>query len=105
MHYPFSTDDTQVRAAGRYVTVLLDPHSFDTVISDSESLDFTRYTHVLMERIFDLQLPHQQPAKAKSMMERYSSHYVNLKHFQFNFVEVPAEVRLFVGTCPVKSDE
>ncbi|KAM6928341.1 prostacyclin synthase-like [Xenentodon cancila] len=60
-----------VRVAGRYVTVLLDPHSFDSVISDSESLDFSRYAQVLMERIFDLQLPLQQPAKANSVMKRH----------------------------------
>ncbi|XP_030276987.1 prostacyclin synthase-like [Sparus aurata] len=62
-----------VRAAGRYVTVLLDPHSYDTVINDSDSLDFTRYAQVLMERIFNLRLPHDQPAKAKAMM---------IKHFR-----------------------
>uniref|UniRef100_A0A8C7YQT3 Prostacyclin synthase n=1 Tax=Oryzias sinensis TaxID=183150 RepID=A0A8C7YQT3_9TELE len=60
-----------VRAAGRYVTLLLDPHSYDAVISDSESLDFTRYAQVLMERIFDLQLPHNQPDKVKEMMKRH----------------------------------
>ncbi|KAM9361675.1 prostacyclin synthase-like [Symphorus nematophorus] len=60
-----------VRAAGRYVTVLLDPHSYDTVINDSDSLDFTRYAQVLMERIFNLQLPHNQPAKAKAMMKKH----------------------------------
>lgn len=61
----------QVRAAGRYVTVLLDPHSYDAVINDSESLDFTRYAQVLMERIFNLQLSHHQMAKAKTMMKKY----------------------------------
>ncbi|XP_028262471.1 prostacyclin synthase-like [Parambassis ranga] len=66
-----------VRAAGRYVTVLLDPHSYDTVIEDSDSLDFTRYAQVLMERIFNLQLPHHQPAKAKAMMKRHF-HGINL---------------------------
>ncbi|XP_045932140.1 prostacyclin synthase-like isoform X2 [Micropterus dolomieu] len=60
-----------VRAAGRYVTVLLDPHSYDTVINDSDSLDFTRYAQVLMERIFNLQLPHHQLAKAKAMMKKH----------------------------------
>ncbi|XP_070814781.1 prostacyclin synthase-like [Chaetodon trifascialis] len=60
-----------VRAAGRYVTVLLDPHSYDTVINDSDSLDFTRYAQVLMERIFNLRLPHHQPAKAKAMMKKH----------------------------------
>ena len=66
----FCTDGVQVRAAGRYVTVLLDPHSYDAVINDSDSLDFTRYAQVLMERIFNLQLPHHQPAKAKAMMKK-----------------------------------
>ncbi|XP_024125276.1 prostacyclin synthase [Oryzias melastigma] len=60
-----------VRAAGRYVTLLLDPHSYDAVISDSKSLDFSRYAQVLMERIFDLQLPHNLPDKAKEMMKRH----------------------------------
>nr|XP_020463497.1 prostacyclin synthase [Monopterus albus] len=57
-----------VRVAGRYVTVLLDPHSYDSVMNDSESLDFTRYAQVLMERIFKLRLSHRQMAKAKAMM-------------------------------------
>ncbi len=69
-YFLFCTDDAQVRAAGRYVTVLLDPHSYDAVINDSDSLDFTRYAEVLMERIFDLRLPHHQPAKAKAMMKK-----------------------------------
>ncbi|XP_008287653.1 prostacyclin synthase-like [Stegastes partitus] len=60
-----------VRAAGRYVTVLLDPHSYDAVINDSNSLDFTRYAQVLMERIFNLRLPHHQPADAKALMKRH----------------------------------
>ncbi|XP_040890709.1 prostacyclin synthase-like [Toxotes jaculatrix] len=60
-----------VRAAGHYVTVLLDPHSYDEVINDSDSLDFTRYAQVLMERIFNLRLPHHQPNKAKAMMKKH----------------------------------
>uniref|UniRef100_A0A3P8TIP8 Prostacyclin synthase n=1 Tax=Amphiprion percula TaxID=161767 RepID=A0A3P8TIP8_AMPPE len=60
-----------VRAAGRYVTVLLDPHSYDAVINDSDSLDFTRYAQVLMERIFNLRLPHHQPGVAKALMKRH----------------------------------
>lgn len=66
----FSTDDVQVRAAGRYVTVLLDPHSYDAVINDSDSLDFTRYAQVLMERIFNLRLPHHQPSNVKALMKK-----------------------------------
>nr|XP_019942084.1 PREDICTED: prostacyclin synthase [Paralichthys olivaceus] len=60
-----------VRAAGRYVTVLLDPHSYDAVINDSDSLDFTRYAQVLMQRIFSLQLPHHQPLKEKAIMKKH----------------------------------
>ncbi|KAK9529061.1 hypothetical protein VZT92_013178 [Zoarces viviparus] len=60
-----------VRVAGRYVTVLLDPHSYDTVINDSDSLDFSRYAQVLMERIFNLRLPHHQPAKANALMKKH----------------------------------
>ncbi|XP_054881337.1 prostacyclin synthase-like [Poeciliopsis prolifica] len=60
-----------VRAAGRYVTLLLDPHSYDEVINDPDSLDFGRYAQVLMERIFNLRLPLQQPEKAKAMMKRH----------------------------------
>ncbi|KAF7661708.1 hypothetical protein LDENG_00255520 [Lucifuga dentata] len=60
-----------VRVAGRYVTVLLDPHSYDQVINDTVSLDFTRYAQVLMERIFNLQLPHHQLAKEKKMMKQH----------------------------------
>ncbi|KAI3370118.1 hypothetical protein L3Q82_024909, partial [Scortum barcoo] len=60
-----------VRAAGHYVTVLLDPHSYDAVINDSDSLDFTRYAQVLMDRIFSLWLPHHQMAKAKTMMKKH----------------------------------
>lgn len=61
----------QVRVAGRYVTMLLDPHSYDTVLGDSDSLDFTRYAQVLMERIFRLRLPYSQQAKSKEIMKRY----------------------------------
>lgn len=60
-----------VRVVGRYVTVLLDPHSYDTVLEDSDSLDFARYAQVLMERIFRLQLPHNQLAISKEMMKRH----------------------------------
>ncbi|XP_041639188.1 prostacyclin synthase-like [Cheilinus undulatus] len=66
-----------VRVAGRYVTVLLDPHSYDTVLKDSDSLDFSRYAQVLMERIFNLRLPHHQPAKEKATMKKYF-HGMNL---------------------------
>lgn len=61
-----------MRVVGRYVTVLLDPHAYDCVINDSDSLDFQRYADVLMERIFMLRLPHHQPAHTKALMKRYA---------------------------------
>lgn len=60
-----------VRVAGRYVTVLLDPHSYDLVLNDSECLDFTRYAEVLMDRIFQLRLPHHQQSKTKSILKHH----------------------------------
>ncbi|XP_051931560.1 prostacyclin synthase-like [Hippocampus zosterae] len=60
-----------VRVVGRYVTVLLDPHAYDCVINDSDSLDFQGYADVLMERIFMLRLPHHQPAHTKALMKRH----------------------------------
>ncbi|XP_019736977.1 prostacyclin synthase-like [Hippocampus comes] len=60
-----------VRVVGRYVTVLLDPHAYDCVIKDSDSLDFQRYADVLMERIFMLRLPHHQPTHTKALMKRH----------------------------------
>ncbi|XP_030632901.1 prostacyclin synthase-like [Chanos chanos] len=60
-----------VRVAGRYVTVLLDPRSFDSVIRDTTSLDFSRYAQILMERIFGLQLPNHSSDKEKAIMRRH----------------------------------
>ncbi|KAM6981028.1 prostacyclin synthase-like [Aplochiton taeniatus] len=60
-----------VRAAGRYVTVLLDPNSYDAVINDPVSLNFTRYAQILMERIFKLQLPNHKPEKERAMMKQH----------------------------------
>ncbi|XP_063071402.1 prostacyclin synthase-like [Engraulis encrasicolus] len=60
-----------VRVAGHYVTVLLDPNSYDTVLQDSGSLDFSRYAQVLMERIFKLRLPGHNPAVEKAIMKQY----------------------------------
>lgn len=59
-----------MRAAGRYTTVLLDPHSYDEVIGDPDALDFNRYAQVLMQRIFHLQLPHHRAARVKDVMKR-----------------------------------
>ncbi|KAB5584142.1 hypothetical protein PHYPO_G00104020 [Pangasianodon hypophthalmus] len=60
-----------VRVAGRYVTVLLDPNSYDSVLQDTTSLDFARYAQVLMERIFNLRLPNYKPETEKAIMRRH----------------------------------
>lgn len=63
-------DLPQVLVGGRYVTVLLDPHSYDTVVWESRSkLDFHAYAVFLMERIFDVQLPHYSPSDEKAKMK------------------------------------
>uniref|UniRef100_A0A8C8ZHW9 Prostacyclin synthase n=1 Tax=Prolemur simus TaxID=1328070 RepID=A0A8C8ZHW9_PROSS len=55
---------------GRYVTVLLDPHSYDTVVWEARTkLDFHAYAVFLMERIFDVQLPHYSPSDEKARMK------------------------------------
>ena len=61
-----------MRAAGHYVTVLLDPHSYDSVIEDVVSLDFTRYASVIIDRVFGLQLPqHHDLVKEKALVKQY----------------------------------
>ena len=60
----------QVLVGGRYITVLLDPHSYDAVVWEPRSrLDFHAYAVFLMERIFDVQLPHYNPGDEKSKMK------------------------------------
>ncbi|KAM7237721.1 hypothetical protein CapIbe_011965 [Capra ibex] len=59
-----------VLVGGRYITVLLDPHSYDAVVWEPRSrLDFHAYAVFLMERIFDVQLPHYNPGDEKSKMK------------------------------------
>ncbi|XP_049724882.1 prostacyclin synthase [Elephas maximus indicus] len=59
-----------VLVGGRYVTVLLDPHCYDTVVWESRTkLDFHAYAVFLMERIFDVQLPHYNPSDEKARMK------------------------------------
>lgn len=69
-----------MRVAGLYVTVLLDPHSYDAVLQDSGSLDFSRYARVLMDRIFKLRLPSHNPAVEKAIMKQYVSVYYNFPY-------------------------
>ncbi|XP_033622979.1 prostacyclin synthase [Fukomys damarensis] len=64
-----------VLVAGRYVTVLLDPHSYDKVMWEPRTrLDFHAYAASLMERIFDLQLPHYDPSNEKAKMKPTLEH-------------------------------
>ncbi|GAB1287232.1 Prostacyclin synthase [Apodemus speciosus] len=59
-----------VLVGGRYVTVLLDPHSYDAVVWELRTrLDFHPYAVFLMERIFDLQLPNFNPSEEKARMK------------------------------------
>lgn len=79
----FTTINFQVRVAGRYVTVLLDPHSYDSVLQDTASLDFARYAQVLMERIFNLRLPNYKPDTEKAIMRRYRIRHIALIPLSF----------------------
>ncbi|XP_030634278.1 prostacyclin synthase [Chanos chanos] len=60
-----------VRVAGRYVTVLLDPNSYDAVLSDTTTLDRTRISQMLLQRIFDVRLPSYEAEAQRRCMERY----------------------------------
>lgn len=61
---------SQVLVGGRYITVLLDPHSYDSVVWEPRTkLDFHAYAIFLMERIFDVQLPHYNPSDEKARMK------------------------------------
>ncbi|KAK5912581.1 hypothetical protein CesoFtcFv8_002440 [Champsocephalus esox] len=60
-----------VRVAGKYVTVLLDPNSFDGVMNDTVCLDFTRSRNHVIKRIFSLQLPSIKPSAERQWMEQH----------------------------------
>ncbi|KAI1892704.1 hypothetical protein AGOR_G00136290 [Albula goreensis] len=60
-----------VRVAGFYVTVLMDPNSYDAVLQDTVSLDFSRYAQVLMQRIFSVRLPGYDPATQRTWMGKH----------------------------------
>ncbi|KAM7006570.1 prostacyclin synthase [Tautogolabrus adspersus] len=60
-----------VRVAGHYVTVLLDPNSFDAVLNDTILLDFARSKKQLLQRIFCLQLPSIKPTVERKWMEHH----------------------------------
>ncbi|XP_047437949.1 prostacyclin synthase [Mugil cephalus] len=60
-----------VRVAGLYVTMLLDPHSFDSVLHDTVSLDFSRIRGQLIKKVFSLQLPSVKPTSERDWMEKH----------------------------------
>ncbi|KAG7493438.1 prostacyclin synthase-like [Solea senegalensis] len=60
-----------VRVAGHYVTVLLDPNSFDEVINDTVRLDFARTRKQHLRQIFGLQLPSMEPTAQRRWMEQH----------------------------------
>ncbi|RVE73127.1 hypothetical protein OJAV_G00047320 [Oryzias javanicus] len=60
-----------VRVAGHYVTILLDPNAFDSVLHDTVSLDFSRIRGQLTEKIFGLQVPSSMQASERKWMEEH----------------------------------
>uniref|UniRef100_A0A6Q2YWK6 Prostacyclin synthase n=1 Tax=Esox lucius TaxID=8010 RepID=A0A6Q2YWK6_ESOLU len=60
-----------VRVCGHYITVLLDPNSYDEVLNDTVSLDLNNYTRVLMQRMFSLCLPNHSPDAERAWMKQH----------------------------------
>ncbi|KAM8945781.1 prostacyclin synthase [Pelodytes ibericus] len=61
-----------VQVAGKFITVLLDPHSYDAVVWESRTrLDFEKYAKILMERMFDVKLPNYDMATEKTVLKSY----------------------------------
>ncbi|XP_049588711.1 prostacyclin synthase [Syngnathus scovelli] len=60
-----------VCVAGHYVTLLLDPRSFDEVLFDDIRLDFTRSRQQLINRVFGLQLPGVEPEADRMFMKTH----------------------------------
>ncbi|KAM7402222.1 hypothetical protein PAMP_017483 [Pampus punctatissimus] len=66
-----------VCVAGHYVTVLLDPNSFDAVLNDKVSLEYIHNRNRLLKKIFCLQLPSLKPSAERKWMETHF-HGLNL---------------------------
>nr|DBA27437.1 TPA: hypothetical protein GDO54_007930 [Pyxicephalus adspersus] len=61
-----------VQVAGRFVTVLLDPLSYDHVVwESSDKLDFGKYAKILMERMFDVTLPDHDAIAEKALLRSH----------------------------------
>uniref|UniRef100_A0A8D0HSM3 Prostacyclin synthase n=1 Tax=Sphenodon punctatus TaxID=8508 RepID=A0A8D0HSM3_SPHPU len=59
-----------VRVAGKFITFLLDPHSYDAVLWESScKLDFNKYARLLMDRMFDVKLPDHDPNEEKAKLK------------------------------------
>ncbi|XP_013909829.1 PREDICTED: prostacyclin synthase [Thamnophis sirtalis] len=58
-----------VQVAGKFITVLLDPLSYDVVLWEScAKLDFGQYARILMKRMFDVTLPNYDSNAEKAML-------------------------------------
>ncbi|KAF7662944.1 hypothetical protein LDENG_00223530 [Lucifuga dentata] len=57
--------------AGRYMTVLLDPNSYDAVLFDTVFLDIPHNRIQLMKRIFSLQLPNSTPKAQSDWLQKH----------------------------------
>ncbi|XP_060724120.1 prostacyclin synthase [Tachysurus vachellii] len=60
-----------VCVAGHYVTVILDSNCYDAVLADTKSFDLTRYSQLLMDRIFNLQFPNYDPVSERNKVKQY----------------------------------
>ncbi|XP_015248104.1 PREDICTED: prostacyclin synthase [Cyprinodon variegatus] len=87
-----------VRVAGLYVTVLLDPHSFDDVLNDNtNSFDSTHIRGQLLKQIFNLQLPGNYPTSERKWME---------PHFQgLNLDRLKTSMNIHLTNVMLKSFE
>ncbi|RXN09163.1 prostacyclin synthase-like protein [Labeo rohita] len=91
-----------VRAAGQYITVLLDSNCYDAVLSDVVSLDQTGYAQILMKRIFNLDLPNHNPEseKKRAEMTGYLTVFGAEKNNSAGLAEVYEEFRRFDKLLP-----
>ncbi|KAM5135106.1 prostacyclin synthase [Mantella aurantiaca] len=61
-----------VLVAGKFVTVLLDPFSYDRIVWESSNkLDFGKYAKILMERMFNVTLPDHDPTVQKAALRSH----------------------------------
>uniref|UniRef100_A0A670IW13 Prostacyclin synthase n=1 Tax=Podarcis muralis TaxID=64176 RepID=A0A670IW13_PODMU len=69
-----------VQAAGKFVTVLLDPHSYEAVLWESRSkLDFGQYARILMDRMFEVPFLHEQTLQNKNLPTLTKAMFFNLR--------------------------